>query len=373
MTLNDIVENSPFKKKILLPAAFLVSLFAAQNAQAQEFDSPAKRKPVVEEVKKGEKPSISDPVDGYLRIGGRASPLETALFADANLTLKPARDFYVTLDIFGQHAEYDNGDSEDLVVNSERFMFGIGGSPIHGNKLELYLQAQIGGAFNQFSEAVDLDANQFRYGGKIGIASRNSGTRFLFSGNGGSGEAEYELLSGLKGSGRFDSYFFGAEFRQRLFGKKIDDGSENESSFDPTETDDLIKGFDDALYVSVMASLSRDILAEPQIIDRKTLRVFVPYEMKFGARKGEKGLQIRVGPYLDANWYDTKSDLSLRTTENVQLGGGLKADLQYKNFIFGGEIGGINSTLETDDPGAGIRDKERERGLRGMLYVGFKF
>lgn len=341
------------KNNIILPAAASAAiLFGAQQAYAQGY-VPTNQEPTTATR------NADDYIDGRVRIGGRYNNRDSALIGEGNLTVKPLEDFRIGIDSFSQIARYDekNG-AEDLEVLTNRGLFSIGGSPTRTRSFELFLKGAAGYEWNDFSKAVNMDADRFIYGGQLGLASQDLGSRLLFSLFKGNGEADYELLSGFKGKGDFNTWYFDGEFRQLLSGNQT-----NGSSFN---LNDELKH---AVYLELSGFLRDDKYADLQHAKGWGLRLAVPINLQ----QGSIGWGIR--PYLAFQRYNTTSDLSLRETDAdkyvIGVDGRLTIDQWFEVFA------GLNWTFEnikTTSPGQSIHGrKEDENGPGFVLGVGANF
>lgn len=375
MSLDRIVDSgSSFKKKILVSAAaVLASLFATQ-AQAQDsFDSPATKRPV-EKTKEEERKAEpqKDTLSGYLTGEASTSPREDAFTGKGKFTLNPGNDWRISAYAFTELHLYDNDENEDLEARSNEIDFAIGKYLQKSKKFDLYAELRVGHGTIELNKAIDLDADYFTYGGKLGVASRENGTRFELGIYNSKGDADYTLLSGFEGKGDFDRFFAGAELTQRLLGS----GKKSDATRGEFDVRDLGDEFEESLHLSLKGVYSKDKYADIQEVESKGFEIALPYVMNFREiahdSKGNllvQGHMWQFRPYFQWGDSNSESERSVRTTDSDRSKIGF--DVTFKPNTWLAVKAGIGYEwyrLDIDDPVRG-NDRKDYSGLTGLLSL----
>ncbi len=372
-------SRSSLKKALITSTILGASLFAAEQAHAQGFETDNKKK--TGQVTLSDDPATVDQklenmIGGYLRAEANSSPSEHGFFGSGQLTLRPDDDTRLNFYALGGWQEYDN-DGEDLEVASTRIMAELGHYFTKTRNLEVYAAGLVGKEWNDFSKAIDMRADRMIYGGKFGIASQENGTRLLLTAYGGNGDYDAELLSGFKNEGDFDTFFLGGEVTQRLFGENKKANTRGEFEFNR----DLGEEFERALYLSIQAYTRNDKYGELQEADGTGVRVGFPYVLNMREHgrdaKGNiyaEGVLWEITPFAQWDNYKTKADLSERVTDADKFRLGLHVRAQLNQYVGLSVEGGYQwYNLGVKDPGQLTNTDEEKNGgfVAGSVEIRF--
>lgn len=367
-----------FKKAILTGVTLFGSLFAA-NAYAQdrfnEDNKPAveqKTQKKEESVNLGDNEStVSRKLDNMLRgsLESRAEtdPLVNTISGNAQFELRAGnlRPYFGIQDVY---QNFDNIDGSRLKVNSIREMLALGLYAVNTKDLEVYLRAAVGREDSKFSDAIDMKAGRWIYGGEFGLASSTSGSLGLLKVYKGTGDFDAELNSGFKIDGNYDSTFVGFTGRQRVHsdGKK----ASGQAEFDKRQNEREAKLTIDAV---AEAYWQKNKFGELETDNTYAVKLGPSFIWNSRQENGEGGI-LTVIPYFIVKQIDTESGISLRETQTRTTGGGVLGVYSFnKTFSLGASAGYNGNSQSIDDPGQNFDRTDKKNGFNGALWFKIDF
>ncbi len=362
-----------FKKAILTGTALLGSLFAAQKANAQGFETDYNKKQQEKRVNLTDDDQtvtrkLDDVLRGSLRFGAETSPLVDTFSgsAYAEFMAGDLRPYFGVQDVF---QKYDNLDGSKLEVNSIREVAALGWYLKNTPELEVYLRGVLGNENSKFSKAIDMDAHRIIYGGEFGLASQEKGISALLKAYKGTGTFDAELNSGYEIDGDYDTTFLGLDLVKRVHksGRK---NAAVEGEFDRRE-----RGNEAERLTELVAELywNRNEFGDLEHDDTYSIRAGPRFIWNFRDENG-KGAMLSLLPYYAFKHVKTGSDISLRETQTNSHTIGVIPELQIsRNVVLGGNIGVQYNGQKIDDPGQNLRENKSRTGVLAGLYVELRF
>ncbi len=369
-----------FKKTVLTGALLAGTLFAAQNAYSQdrfnEDDKPAVEQK--EAPKQEKKVSLTDSDEsvakkldnmfrGSLEFRAETDPLVNTFSGNAQIEMKTGnlRPYFGVQDVF---QDFKNIDGSELKVNSIREMLACGLYAKNTKDLELYFRLAAGREDSKFSDAIDMKASRWMFGGEAGIASSETGSLLMLKFYKGLGDFDATLNSNFKIDGKYDTTFVDVIGRQRLY-------SDNKKASSQLEFD---KRQDER-----NADFSIDAVLEAYWNQNKfgELETDRTYALKFGpsftwnsrVENGTGGI-LTVTPYFVFKNTDTESGISLRETQTKTFGGGAEATYSFNRYLsIGAKAGFTGNSQSIDDPGQNFDRTDKKNGFNGALYFKIDF
>lgn len=372
--------TSFFKKTVLTGALLAGSLFATQNAYAQDrFNEDDKPAVEPKEAPKQEKTvSVSDDDSsvarkldemfrGSLEIRAETDPLVNTFTGNAQIEMKLGnlRPYFGIQDVI---QNFDNIDGSKLQVNSVREMLACGLYAVNTKELEVYFRAAVGREDSKFSDAIDMKASRWMYGGEFGLASTTTGSLGLLKFYKGTGDFDAELNSGFEIDGKYDSTFVGFNGRQRLYsdGKK----GEGQAEFDKRQNEREAKLTIDAV---AEAYWQQNKFGKLETDNTVALKLGPSFTWNSREADGTGGI-LTVTPYFTFKNTDTESGISLRETQTRTYGGGVQAVYSFnKNLSLGAGAGYSGNDQSIDDPGQNFDRTDKKNGFNGALWFKIDF
>src|SRR5574342_578371 len=365
------VTMNIFKKTILTGATLLGSLFASQAYAQDRFNEDDKPAVVQKEEPKQEKKvdlkdddsSVARKLDemfrGSLEFRAETDPLVKTFAGNAQLEMKLGnfRPYIGIQDVF---QNFDNIDGSELKVNSVREMLACGFYALNTKDLEVYLRAAVGREDSKFSDAIDMKAGRWLYGGEFGLASTKTGSLGLLKFYKGTGDFDAELNSGFEIDGDYDTTFVGFTGRQRLFsdGKRADGQAEFDKRQDERSADFSIDAIAELYW-------QRNEFGELETDNTYALKLGPAFTWNSRKEDGTGGI-FTVTPYFTWKQTDTESGISLRETQTRTVGGGAQAVYSFNRyFSIGGSAGFTTNSQSIDDPGQGFDKTDKKNGFNG--------
>jgi hypothetical protein len=363
-----------FKKTVLTGALITGTLFAAQNAYSQdrfnEDDKPAVEQKQEKKVNlTDDDKTISNKLDnmfrGSLQVRAETEPLVDRISGNAYLEYKTGnlRPFVGIQDVF---EKYDNIDGSKLDVNSIREIAGLGIYLANSKEFESFLRLAIGNENSKFSNAIDMDARRFIYGGEFGIASVEHGYKFLGKFYKGTGKFDADLKSGFEINGDFDTTYAGVEGRIALKrdGKKTATSSEFDKRQDERDANFTIDALVDFSWnKNKYGSLEQD--------DTTQFKFGPSFTWNSRNENGE-GKIWSITPYGVVKNINTESGISLRETQTKTAGAGLIVTYSpNSHWSLSSTLGYEHNSQKIEDPGQNFNKTETKNG--GVFGVVIKY
>lgn len=368
-----------FKKTILTGATLLSSIFASQAYAQDRFnedDKPAveQKEAPKQETKvdlKDDDSTLSRKLDemfrGSLEIRAETDPLVNTFAGNAQLEARLG-NFRPSLGVQDVYQRFDNIDGSNLSVNSIREMLSCGFYALNTKDLEVYFKAAVGREDSRFSDAIDMKASRWLYGGEFGIASTTSGSLGLLKFYKGTGDFDAELNSGFEIDGDFDTTFVGFNGRQRLYSTGT--GTSSQAEFDQRQNERSANFSIDAV---AEAYWQRNEFGDLETDDTYALKLGPSFTWNSRQKDGTGGI-CTVTPYFMFKQTDTESGISLRETQTKTMGGGVQGVYSFnKTFSVGASAGYNGNSQSIDDPGQNFNETDRKNGFTGALWFKIDF